>query len=148
MKFNSSADGPQMGFQIAPMIDVVFVIMLFFMVMAGAMKMEKILPAKLPGIPVNSSVKLPDLEVTLGVEEDGTILLNDESFDTAASKELPALTATLQRLKTAADQQSDRVLVSIMADKEARYERVIDALNALAKAHISNVTFAVAGDAL
>jgi len=28
------------GFQIAPMIDVVFVIMLFFMVMAGAVKVE------------------------------------------------------------------------------------------------------------
>jgi len=32
-----SADAPP-GFQIAPMIDVVFVIMLFFMVMAGAVK--------------------------------------------------------------------------------------------------------------
>ena len=30
-----------MGFQIAPMIDVVFVIMLFFMVMAGAVKVER-----------------------------------------------------------------------------------------------------------
>ena len=31
---------PDVGFQIAPMIDVVFVIMLFFIVMAGAVKVE------------------------------------------------------------------------------------------------------------
>ena len=37
------------GFQIAPMIDVVFVIMLFFMVMAGAVKVEKELNVTLPG---------------------------------------------------------------------------------------------------
>ena len=37
------------GFQIAPMIDVVFVIMLFFMVMAGAVKVEHELKTTLPG---------------------------------------------------------------------------------------------------
>ena len=31
----------ELGFQIAPMIDVVFVIMLFFMVMAGSVKTER-----------------------------------------------------------------------------------------------------------
>ena len=29
-----------LGFQIAPMVDVVFVIMLFFMVLAGSVKVE------------------------------------------------------------------------------------------------------------
>jgi len=39
------------GFQIAPMIDVVFVIMLFFMVMAGAVKVEHELKTTLPATP-------------------------------------------------------------------------------------------------
>ena len=38
----------QAGFQIAPMIDVVFVIMLFFMVMAGAVKVERELKTLFP----------------------------------------------------------------------------------------------------
>ena len=145
MKTISSPDSPALGFQIAPMIDVVFVIMLFFMVMAGAVKTEGTLPGKLPGIPGDAPVKFPD-PIMLGVNEDGSVTLNDEPFDNPTSKTLPALTATLQRLKAAADQQKDTVLVSIQAEQEARYERIVDALNALAKAQIANVTFAVAGD--
>lgn len=125
------------------MIDVVFVIMLFFMVMAGAVKMERFLPARLPGVAVDAKVKVPDLDIAIGVDEDGTITLNDEVFDSASSKELPALTATLRRLKAAADQQHDQVLVSVAAEQDARYERIVDALNALSKAQIANVTFSV-----
>jgi biopolymer transport protein ExbD len=145
MKILEPSDQPDMGFQIAPMIDVVFVIMLFFMVMAGAMKTERYLPAQLPGLPTNAGVKTPDLEIILGVHEDDTVSLNEEVLDAATNKRLPALTAALQRLKSAADQQTDKILVTIEAESEARYERVIDALNALAKAEIGNITFAVAG---
>jgi len=127
------------------MIDAVFVIMLFFMAMAGALKTERHLPVRLPGPPTNAGVKTPDLEMVLGVHEDDTISLNEEILDAPMNKRLPALTAALQRLKAAADQQRDKVLVTIEAESEARYERVIDALNALAKADIANITFAVAG---
>ena len=144
MKALSPLDQPHMGFQIAPMIDVIFVIMLFFMVMAGAMKTERYLPAQLPGIPELNHIKLPDVEILLGVHEDGSVTLNQESLDAPSAKGLPALTAALQRLKSAADSQKDKVLVTIEAEQEARLERVVDALNALAKAQIGNITFAVA----
>ena len=39
-QFTQDPNDGTLGFQIAPMIDVVFVIMLFFMVMAGAVKVE------------------------------------------------------------------------------------------------------------
>lgn len=146
MKMIAVSDGPHLGFQIAPMIDVVFVIMLFFMVMAGAMKMEGILPAKLPGIPVDGNVKSPDHEVRLGVGEDGTITLNGELFDTPASKNLPALTATLQRLKALADRNHDRVLISVISEPDARYERICHAINAVNKANIADITFGVESD--
>lgn len=124
------------------MIDVVFVIMLFFMVMAGAMKTEGFLSGKLPGKAVDAQIKTPDLEVTLGVNEDGSVTLNDEAFDAENSRALPGLTATLQRLKAAADQQKDIVLVAVQAERDVRYERIVDALNAVAKAQIANITFA------
>lgn len=142
MKALSSSDQPALGFQIAPMIDVVFVIMLFFMVMAGAMKTEGFLSGKLPGKAVDAQIKTPDLEVTLGVNEDGSVTLNDEAFDAENSRALPGLTATLQRLKAAADQQKDIVLVAVQAERDVRYERIVDALNAVAKAQIANITFA------
>src|SRR5215203_1217198 len=72
-----------MGFQIAPMIDVVFVIMLFFMVMAGAVKVEMVLNTTLPGVATTTQeeVVLPD-EIIVMIAEDGTVTMNEEEFDT------------------------------------------------------------------
>ena len=67
------------GFQIAPMIDVVFVIMLFFMVMAGAVKVEHELKTTLPGnAETAKETEMPD-EITIGVAENGAITINGAS---------------------------------------------------------------------
>src|SRR5260370_1234921 len=50
------SDDGDIGFQIAPMVDVVFVLMLFFMACAGSQVKEKELKIALPsGAPQNSS---------------------------------------------------------------------------------------------
>jgi len=142
------SDAAVMGFQIAPMIDVVFVIMLFFMVMAGAVKVERELKTQLPGIgtPALSDEQTPPDEVTITVEETGVVTLNEEEFDTPENKSLPNFTATLMRLKQEADSRNAKVMVTIQAEEQARYERVIDVLNAMAKARMTNVTFTVGSE--
>lgn len=137
-----------LGFQIAPMIDVVFVIMLFFMVMAGAVKVERELKTQLPGLgtPAVSNEEVPPDEIMVTVEESNVVTLNEEEFDTPTDKALPNFTGTLMRLKQEADHRNAKVMVTIQAEEQARYERVIDVLNAMAKAQISNVTFTVGGD--
>lgn len=137
-----------MGFQIAPMIDVVFVIMLFFMVMAGAVKVERELKTQLPGLgtPTLANEDTPPDEILVTVEETGVVTLNEEEFDTPTDKVLPNFTATLLRLKQEADHRQAKVMVTIQAEEQARYERVIDVLNSMAKAKIANVTFTVGGD--
>lgn len=141
-------DEVNVGFQIAPMIDVVFVIMLFFMVMAGAVKVERELKIQLPGLgtPELSNENTPPDEIVVTVEESGMVNLNDEPFDTEADKALPNFTNTLRRLKQEADHRKAKVIVTIQAEEQARYERVIDVLNALAKVQIANVTFTVGGE--
>ena len=141
-------DSPNMGFQIAPMIDVVFVIMLFFMVMAGAVRVERELKTSLPGLaPANldKPQETPD-EIVVAVEETGAVTLNEEEFDTPESKELPNFTSTLLLLKQEADNRGAKVIVTIEAEEQAKYDRVIDVLNSMAKAKISNVTFTVGSD--
>jgi biopolymer transport protein ExbD len=130
------------------MIDVVFVIMLFFMVMAGAVKVERELKTSLPGLaPANldKPQEMPD-EIVVSVEETGVVTLNEEEFDTPESKDLPNFTSTLVLLKQEADNRGAKVLVTIEAEEQAKYERVIDVLNSMAKAKISNVTFTVGSD--
>ncbi|MCE9609157.1 MAG: biopolymer transporter ExbD [Chthoniobacter sp.] len=131
------------GFQIAPMIDVVFVIMLFFMVMAGAVKVEKELPSQLPGnAETQGETPMAD-EMVIAIAENGEITLNDEPMDSPTSTTLPALKNTLLRLKQASDQSKTPVLVTVLSEPLAKYSRTVDVLDSLAVAGISNVTFTV-----
>lgn len=139
--FNPHAGGDgNLGFQIAPMIDVVFVIMLFFMVMAGAVKVETELNQRLPGTEETSdSVGFTD-EVIINLAENGDVLLNDEPMDPAGQRQMSKLTATLMRLKQTSDAAKTPVLVTIISEPDAKYARLIDTLDALAAAEITNVT--------
>jgi biopolymer transport protein ExbD len=131
-----------LGFQIAPMVDVVFVIMLFFMVLAGAVQVENAHNTKLPGTVTleNNETPLPD-EIAIRIEEDGQVYLNEEPLDTPLIKELPDLTNNLMQLKQSSKAVNAVVLVTIYANEQAKYERVIDVLDSLTRAQITNVTF-------
>ncbi len=137
---NANGDG-NLGFQIAPMIDVVFVIMLFFMVMAGAVKVEHELNQKLPGtVETTTSADFTD-EIIINISQAGEVLLNDEPMDPDGKARMPQLTASLMRLKQGGDAAKTPVLVTIVSEPEAKYARVVDTLDALAYAEITNVTF-------
>jgi biopolymer transport protein ExbD len=146
MKSFSPEDDGALGFQIAPMVDVVFVIMLFFMVMAGAVKVEQELPTRLPGsAEASPSAEFND-ETLITISDDGEVSLNDEPMGDATSKEMPQLRATLMRLKENADSAKQPTVVTIMSDAHAKYSRTIDVLDALAAAKITNVTFNVSDE--
>ena len=115
--------------------------------MVGTVKVERELITKLPhsGDPL---AQFPVDEITIGILEDGTVTLNEESFDSPRDKALPTLTQTLRRLAASSAQQKQNVLVTIQAEEQASYERVIDVLNSLHQAQIQNVTFTVGTQAL
>ena len=143
MRLDLNQNQGTFGFQIAPMIDVVFVIMLFFMVMAGAVKIENELNSQLPGVAETStSTDFVDEQI-IAISDMGEITLNDEPFDTPQSKDLPQLKATLLRLKQNADAAKTPAVVTIISDEQAKYSRAIDVLDALAVAKIDNVTFTI-----
>ena len=128
-----------LGFQIAPMVDVVFVIMLFFMVLAGSVKIETSHNTTLPGEP---NPNLPPLdEIAIRIADDGQVYLNDDPLDSPDSKALPELAGDLNQLRQYGEATKSDVMVTIYADESARYQRIVDTLDALALAKISNVTF-------
>jgi biopolymer transport protein ExbD len=131
-----------LGFQIAPMIDVVFVIMLYFMVMAGAVQVENAHNTKLPGTVqvAESDTPMPD-EIAIRIEDDGQVYLNDDPLDTPEIKLLPELAINLNQLRESSEASKSEVLVTIYANEQAKYERVVDVLDALSLAKITNVTF-------
>lgn len=136
-------ESPHLGFQIAPMIDVVFVIMLFFMVMAGAVKTERQLSTTLPGTAETStSTELPDEQI-ITIAPDGEVALNEEPLDPPSSTDLPRLSATLSRLKQSSLASKSELLITIVSDEQSKYSRTVDVLDACALAQIANVTFTV-----
>lgn len=142
-RFVPTLNEGNLGFQIAPMIDVVFVIMLFFMVMAGAVKVERELNTQLPGsAETSTSVEFVDEQV-IAIAESGEVMLNEEPMDTPTSREMATLRNTLIRLKKAGDEARSPTLVTVVSEPNAKYSRTIDVLDALAVAGISNVTFTV-----
>lgn len=136
------AGNPDLGFQIAPMIDLVFVIMLFFMSMAAQVKVEHELKIALPAGTPSVSVNLPDEQI-IEINDLGEILLNGEALDDPASGELPNLTATLVRLRENSRQSTTPLLVTIISHERARYECSIRVLDALAVAKITDVSYSV-----
>jgi len=141
MKMPIQQANPDVGFQIAPMIDVVFVILVFFMALAAQIKIEQILQTKLPGRAESSaSTEFVDEQI-LAVSEDGEISLNDEAYDSPQSRDLPQLTGTLLRLKESSDAAKSKLVVTLISNPDSPYYRTIDVLNALSVAGITNVTF-------
>ncbi len=132
-----------LGFQIAPMIDVVFVIMLFFMVMAGAVQVEHELNLKLPGT-VAGDKPIAVEETQIRILDSGEVLLNDDPVGEPGDVKLVNLTATMMRLSESSKAVPDsKVVVTIVADELAPYQRVINVLNSLSIAKVQNVTFEV-----
>ena len=114
--------------------------------MAGAVKVERELNSKLPGsVETSSSTDFPD-EMVINIAENGEITLNDEPIDSATSRELPGLRATLLRLKQASDAAKTPTMVTIVSEPEAKYSRTVDVLDALSVAQIDNVTFTVSDE--
>jgi biopolymer transport protein ExbD len=145
-RFEINVNDGALGFQIAPMIDVVFVIMLFFMVMAGAVKVEKELNTQLPGsAETQKETDFVD-EILINISDAGEVTLNDDPVDSATSRDLPQLTGMLMRLKQNADAAHAPAVVTIISDPKAKYSRTVDVLDALAVANIGSVTFTISDE--
>jgi biopolymer transport protein ExbD len=141
MKLPVQTDNPDVGFQIAPMIDVVFVILVFFMSLAAQIRIEQILQTKLPGVAVSSTQTEFVDEQIIQVSPENEVTLNGEPFDSPEDHALPELTATLFQLKASSDAAKSKLLITLLSHPESPYHRTIDVLNALAVAGVTHVTF-------
>ncbi len=127
---------------VAPLIDMVFLLLVYFMVTASLIKSEGDLSIQLPGMVAQAeSVDMPDEQI-IEVRGNNRVYLNDREYDSFDSMDMPQLVAVLQRYKAASDAAQSKALVTINADGEAKHQRVIDVMNACASAGIVGVTFA------
>lgn len=125
-----------------PMIDMVFLLLVFFMVSAKPVEPERDIPMGLPGqVAQEEVVDIPD-EARVLIEASGQVVLNERNLDSPTSAALPELKAVLTRLRLSAESARTEALVTLAPHDAVPHQRLVDVLNACAEAGIKGVTFA------
>ena len=129
---NSDGSGMITGINITPFVDIALVLLIIFMVTAKLMVApSSVLPIKLPKASTATDIQ-EILAITL-TQEGGT-LVNGQAADTDETF-LAAANSEHGHYPTAK--------VVIQADGEVPHRRVIHAMDLLAKAHFTEIAFAV-----
>jgi len=117
--------------EIIPMIDIIFFLLVFFMVATLSMAVYRGLPVGLPAAATGGEV--PGEHLAVSVRRDGAIALDREPMD------LPGL---LQRVPVVLRARPDLTIV-VTADAEARHGRVIEVMDGLRRAGVQRLAIAV-----
>jgi len=132
MNFRSRAQPEASGFQIAPMIDIVFLLLIFFLVTWNFARYETELDVKVPTAREGKESRRSVGEVILNVKVDGSIVMNRRKM-------------TPDELKTAlariAELYPDQAVV-LRGDQGVEYRHIVDVLDICRSANIWNVAFA------
>ena len=134
------------GLDISSLIDVCFLLLIYFLVTTQIVKKEQELSTSLPS--TSPSTTPPDIApLLILLEGNGNISLKDEAGNIqlmesdSSVRELPNLGKRLDLHRSVADTSSQKALVQIRVAGDAVQQRVIDVLNALAGAKITEITF-------
>ncbi|MFP4156354.1 MAG: ExbD/TolR family protein [Opitutales bacterium] len=138
-KLFRSADEPDLN--ISPLIDVAFLLLIYFIVSTTLEKQEADLNLALPGTSSESVAPVQIDPMRISVGDDGSVRVNDEVTDTdMEDRTLPALTSRLERFAASAKLTDSKALIVIDAADEALQQRFIDVLNACQKAGLKNIS--------
>ena len=142
-KSNPFANQPQPEPDISPMIDVAFLLLIYFLVTTTLQKNEADLSLTLPGVSSTDSKKVKIKQTVIRIEPSGVILVNGEPADSdTADRSVPILTDRLTRYaaSTALAQTEPQIIID--CDDKGKGQRFVDVLNACTKANIKNITLA------
>ena len=132
MNFRKNNNAPDQSFQIAPMIDVIFLLLTFFVASQIFSQWETEIDITLPTAQTSEQPDRIPGEIIINIRDDGAVVVNQLEMDEAA----------LDGLLTRIVEQFTDWAVLIRADQDTRYEDVIDVLDACRRADIWNVSFA------
>src|SRR6185436_18776245 len=129
-----SEDG-DLGFQVAPMVDIVFVLMLFFMACAGAVVKQREIAIRLPS---SGHSPVPIAPVVISIDSSGVVQANDLPLGKADDHQLNGLR---EWLRNAHEKFGNGDPVFIRPAMSVRHERVIAVLSAVGASGVKNLTF-------
>ena len=126
--------------QIAPLIDVVFLLLIYFMVTASLIKKEGDISFILPAsVPPTKMIDIP-VEALIFILEDGTVEMDGLRFS-ATDLALDELSIQVAGLREIATSQQSPFSVTLTPHERARHARIIDVMDACAAAGAKNLSF-------
>jgi biopolymer transport protein ExbD len=128
---------------IAPMIDCVFLMLIYFMVTSSLEKQEADIAFELPGIVEQSEpLELPDEQI-IEITGEGQALVNEYAYDRPTSARFTELAAMLTRFREACEANKVECVVTIAPDGETSQQMIVKVMDAISYAGIKGANFAL-----
>ena len=122
----------QMAFQFAPMVDIIFILLVFFIVLTVYAQWEKNVPLTLPTADSGITTKRQQGEIILNVNSKGEVFINDRSV----SRE------ELNNLLTDVSKNFPDQAVIIRADMDSAYKHFVSVVDVCKSCDIWNIFLA------
>ena len=122
------------GIQLAPLVDVLLLLLIFFLLTWNAARNENELDVKVPKASAAKEKSAPVGDVVVNVKADGNVVVNRRTLSSAELTDL---------LKSLVQLNSEQAVI-IRGDEAGAYKNIISVLNICTEAGVSNVAFATA----
>jgi biopolymer transport protein ExbD len=132
MKFRNRSEPVTVAFQIAPMVDILLVLLCFFVVTWSMARKENELDVRVPSAQASQESNPVVNQTVLNVKADGTIVWD---------RKLITREALLERLKSLAALFPDYAII-LRGDVKTDYDHIVQVLDTCRQAGIWNVAFA------
>ena len=132
MNFRKHAEPRVLGFLIAPMVDILLVILVFFIVTWNFALSENELDVRVPTATKANETQPYVGQVVINIAANGTVIVNRQP---KSSQEL------LELLKKLSQLYPDQAVI-VRGDQGVEYKHIVDVLDICRQADIWNVAFA------
>ena len=132
MKFRSRSEPVPVAFQIAPMVDILLVLLCFFVITWSMARKENELDVRVPAAQAAQESNPVVNQTVLNVKSDGTIVWDRKQISRETLQE---------KLKSLASLYPDYAII-LRGDVKTDYEHIVQVLDTCRQAGIWNVAFA------
>ena len=140
MNLSQQFEDAKLELQIAPLIDVVFLLLIYFMVTASLIKKEADIGFMLPADIAAKDMQDIPVEVLIEIAADGAVKVEGMRFS-YDDRALNELVAQIMGLKEIAASQKSPFFVNVLPHADALHRRIIDVMDACAAAGVDSLTF-------
>ncbi|WOO43662.1 biopolymer transporter ExbD [Rubellicoccus peritrichatus] len=126
---------------IAPMIDCVFLLLIYFMVSSTLQRQEADISFQLPGtVEQDEPLEMPDEQI-IEITDQGQVIVNDYKYDNPQSARYIELASMLTRFRQASDANQVEALVTVAPSDGTAHQMIIKVMDAISLAGIEGVNF-------